>query len=410
MLKQNEIEVIEQSDEKVARLEAQVERLAEASVDAIADTRTLKLAVTPNAPEGDNYPARLRVQIAAPNGLAVVISDVAHDQICEKLGIGKPYYQRMLASQPQLLTENVNTWFNAQPEKRLIRMMKPLDDAEAATLAELGATLSLRAFLGATYRPLDNVQLVRTVTPVMKAKGAYLSDFSITEQRLHAKFLTFERDVADIRKQYNAAPSTHQFVNEIVRMGVYLRNSETGFASLDVSGLIEILKCLNGLIMPASTKQRHVGGKRNGNGDEGMQFLSAQTQRLDNAAIFSRVRDTAIAALDEQAQVGYAEKIITAKATIVEPEIPMFEFIGRIGDTLELTEGEADVLKEEVVRSNVIEGGFTQFSLSQGVTALARQTESYDRRVELERAGWEIVTQDTTKLLAAGRAATKRRN
>lgn len=413
--------VVEAGNDRASQLEAQVERIRAASKDAIAHTQTLTVVDTLSitealAPEqdGDAIPLGDRVTIMAPGGLKIAIADVAHDQFAEKLGIPKPYYQRMLATQPALLASNMNTWLKSEPEKRLLRMISPLDDSEAKRLAFTGAEYRLRAFLGAAYRPLDNAELVATVLPVMKEKGAYLADFSITDQRLHAKFLTVEKSVADIRDRVQrtngALVGAHQFMNEIVRMGVYLRNSETGFASLDVAGLIEILKCLNGLIAPAQTKVRHVGSKKNGNGDGELQFLSTQTQRLDNAAIFSRVKDTAIAALDENAQVNYAERIITAKATILSPEQPVFEFIGRLGENLQLTEGETDVLKEEVVRSNVIEGGFTQFSLSQGVTALARQTSDYDRRVELERAGWEIISNDSTRLLEAGRNSARRKN
>lgn len=396
-------EIIEVANDKARQLEQQVKLLAAASVDAIADTRTLRMVAPTNRSEGDNFPARDRVQfevVKGGQGLGILISDMAHDQIAQKVDIDKKYYQRMLVNQPQLLCENVNTWLAAEPAKRMLRMMKGLTLVEAGEIASLGATYRLRAFLASSYRPLDNVQLVETVLPVMQEHGAYLSDFSLTDQRLHAKFLTFEREI----KNFQAIE-----IGEIIRMGVYLRNSETGFASLDVSGTIEIKKCHNGLIAPAATRVRHVQSKRNGGEDE-LDFLSAQTQRLDNAAIFSRVRDTAVAALDENAQSQYAARILSAKATIINPEAPMFEFIGRIGERFELTETEQEVLKEEVVRSNMIEGNFTQFSLSQGMTATARQLDNYDRRVELERAGWEIVSNDTKKLLEAGKQSAKRKN
>lgn len=433
MLAQNEIEVIEQGDEKTRELETQVETIRRASVDAIAFTQGLHVVSTDKREGGyhaltvgeDGIPLADRVHIEAPNGLRVMISDVAHDQFAEKLGIPKPYYQRMLGGQSDLLALNMNRWLQVEPEKRLLRMIAPITPEDNQRFAIVDAKYRLRAFLGATYRPLDNAELIAAVLPTLKEKGAYLKEFSLTDQRLHAKFLTVSRDVKDIVKQYaerfgvtEQEAKSHtmidgkdiSWVNEVVRMGVYLRNSETGFASLDVSGLVEVLKCLNAFVASAQTKQRHVGGKRNGGEDGDLRYISAQTQRLDNAAIFSRVRDTVVAILDEQKQVEQAQQIGKAKATIVEPNEPLFEFIGRMGENLQLTDGETEVLREEIVRSNVVEGSFTQFSLAQGVTALARETKDYDRRVELERVGWTIITQDATKLLAAGKAATKRRN
>jgi hypothetical protein len=102
--------------------------------------------------------------------------------------------------------------------------------------------------------------------------------------------------------------------------------------------------------------------------------------------------------------------VIAAKENVIEIEEPTFEFLGRVGAQLDLTDKEQEVLFEEVTRARVDEGGLTQFALTQGVTALARQSDSYDRRTELERAGWTILTSDTTKLLAAGRDASKRKN
>ena len=419
--------IVGESDDKARELEQRVTALARASRDAIADTRTLK--IIPSTAIDIELPVEDRITIEAPGGLYLGVSGTAHDQFAEKLGIPKPYYQRMLASEPQLLATNMNVWLNAQPEKRLLRMIEPVDSIdprEGFRLHEIGAKMRLRAFLGASYRPLDNAELIAAVLPTLREKGAYLKEFSLTDQRLHAKFLTTERDVKDIVREYAEKygvteeqarghykdPKTGKdisWVNEVVRMGVYLRNSETGFASLDVSGLVEVLKCLNAFVASAQTKVRHVGKKNQGAEDD-LSFLSAQTQRLDNAAIFSRVRDTVIAMLDEQAQVNHAKSLASAKATLIETDIPMFEFVGRLGEQLQLTDAESEVLKEEVVRSNIVEGGFTQFSLAQGVTAMARETKDYDRRVELERAGWTIIESDATKLLAAGKAATRRRN
>lgn len=421
-------EIAAVGEEKAKALEARVEQIRLASKDAIADTRTITAVATRdlsvglrNLAEGiDSVPLTDRVALSAPNGLRIMISDVAHDQIAEKLGIDKKYYQRMLVNQPQLLAENMNTWMHAEPEKRLLRMMSPLDDAEGGRLAWTGAQFRLRAYLSGSYRPMDNAQLVATVLPIAREKGAYLTDFSIDEQRMHAKFVTVERDVKLVVAQlaermgltYEEARSRHVIdQHEVLSLGVNIRNSETGFAALDVSGLIRILKCTNYYIAEQATRVAHLGRKNKGNGDGDLHWVSEQTQRLDNAAIFSRVKDTTLALLDETKQLENAEKIVKAKANIVEPEIPVFDFIDNFGEGyLQLTDGEAAVLKEEIVRSNMVEGAFSQFSLAQGVTATAKKVDSYDRRVELERAGWEIINTDTTRLLEAGRAAAKRKN
>jgi hypothetical protein len=380
-----------QSDSVVGNLERQVEAISNASTDAIADTRTMRVVAIPRE---DKAPLAEGVRIEVNgSGPRISISDAAHNQIAEKLSIPKPYYQRMLATQPGLLAVNINRWFQDEHNQHLLRMVMPFKAGMEEVLARTNTSLTLRAFLGASYRPLDNAQLLASVLPAAREAGAWLKDFNLDEQRLHARFLQMQRNTNEV--------ST---LNEPVSMGFYLRNSETGFASLDVAAFMEILKCFNGMIGQARTQVRHVGARKAADESGDLSYLSSQTMRLDNAAIFSRVTDTVRAALDETHQLANLRGIAWAKATVIElPEKqPTFEFIGNLGKSSGLNEREIEVLQEETMRSRMEEGSFTTFSVAQGFTALAR-TSTGDRRAELERAGWNIITQDTAKLLAAGK-------
>lgn len=402
-------------------LERRVRELKDASVDAKVDTRLLRMEVS----NTDDPKLGNRVVLAVPSQqFSISISDTAHDQIAGKLGIPRPYYDRMLEHQPQLLADNVNTWFHREPEKRLVRMLSPTNAAEHQEAQALNVRYRARGFLSATYRPLDNPELLATVLPVASRHGAYLRDFSLDDQRLHARFATFERSADAIVKAVDQrhgitelqARGHHRvngrdvtFADEVIRMGFSIRNSETGFASLDVSGFVEILKCLNGLIVPAQVKQRHVGGKRNGHGDEPeVEWLSEQTQRLDNAAIFSRVHDAVEATLEEEAMAKSAATILSAKAEVLALPAPVFEFLGRIGEQARLTDGELALLRTETERAVIEEGGTTRFALSQGWTAAAKQLDTFDKRTEWERTGFQWLADDTTALLAAGREPTHR--
>ena len=382
----------EQADEQVGRLEQQVKQIADASVDAIADTRTMRVVAVNPEIVGLQPFERVRIEVNG-DGPRIAISEAAHNQIAEKLSIPKPYYQRMLLTQPGLLAVNINRWFQDEHNQNLLRMVMPFKEGMEETLHRTNASMILRAFLGASYRPLDNAQLVASVIPAARAAGAWLSNFQLDEQRLHARFIQFKRNTNEVSK-----------LDEPVSMGFYLRNSETGFASLDVAAFMEILKCFNGMIGQARTQVRHVGARKQADESGDLSYLSAQTMRLDNAAIFSRVTDTVKAALDDTQQLAALRNIAAAKEEVIMlPEkLPTFEFITNLGGTMGLNEREIEVLQEEAMRSRVEEGGFTKFSIAQGVTALARESNG-DRRAELERAGWNIITQDTQRLLAAGK-------
>ena len=403
-------------------LETRVREIKAASVDAKADTRTLTMVPITDVLDatavdlGALKPSQ-RVALTVPNqSLRLGIAENAHGQIAAKLDIPRKYYDRMLAEAPDLLATNVNRWFNQNADTRLVRILKPTTPEEATFMDSFDGFGTVRGFLSGKYRPLDNPELLASVLPIAAQHGAYLRDFSLDDQRLHARFATFERSaqsiVQAVAERYGLteeqAKGHHRvggkditFVDEMIRAGFSIRNSETGYATLDVAAFIEILKCLNGMIVPAQVKARHVGGKRDVD-ETGFGWESEQTQRLDNAAVFSRVRDAVIATLDEQVMGQNAAKIISAKATVLELPEPLFEFIGRIGEKEQLTDAEVEVLREETHRAVIEEGATTRFAMAQGFTASAKQANTFDRRTEMERMGWAWLTDSTTKLLAAG--------
>ena len=68
------------------------------------------------------------------------VNDIAHTQIGTALGIPKAYYDKMRRENPELLSQNVNSWFQKDPKERMIRT---LDN-------------DVRAFLSKQYRRIDN--------------------------------------------------------------------------------------------------------------------------------------------------------------------------------------------------------------------------------------------------------------
>jgi len=102
--------------------------------------------------------------------------------------------------------------------------------------------------------------------------------------------------------------------------------------------------------------------------------------------------------------------VLGAKTEPLALPVPTFEFVGNLGANLNLTEAEVRVLQEETERAVIQEGVVTRFALSQGITALARRTDTadFDRKVELERYGFEMLDRDVEKLLAAGRTPATR--
>lgn len=422
-------------DENVRALTARVTAIKESKVDAVADTRALTADVIE---AGDNHPAQ--VLLSLPNGMRAQIGEVAHQQFSQRLNITKTYYDRMVTEAPALLAQNLNYWFRNTPEDRLLRFLRPAaySPEDQRVMASTGATLRLRGVLGKGYRTIDDADLVAAILPTLIERGATLQEFSIDERRLHAAFYTPARDIAAIREAHAAklgitvaqldesfAPvrngrlsdafSTQGMrVGEMIASGVTIRHSEVGFASLGASFVQKVLKCLNRMVEENAIAIRHVGGK-NGAADEDVRFISDATQVLDNAALLSRVQDTISAQFSDEKVVERASRVLWAKATIVNrPEAPLFEFVGNIGTNLGFNEAQIDDLKAETQKSVIEEGGEVKFAFVQGITAVARKMTDYDRRLEVERAGFQLLNDDAGALVKLGRDAErnalKRRN
>ncbi|MGH7468442.1 MAG: hypothetical protein ACRENP_10710 [Longimicrobiales bacterium] len=266
---------------RASNLDRIVRHMADARVDAKSDTRNFHAVLN-----DDN------VLLQGPQGIIATLTDTAHNQLAAAHGIDLRYYRRMKETQPRLLAQNIETWLHAEPDTRLFRFLRPTNAAEAEECSRYGAGLRLRGYLSKTYRPIDNADFLAVANEIAKAEGCYLSEFNVDDRRLFARFLRFKRDKAAAN------------VGEPIEMGFSIRNSEIGFAAVDVASYLRILSCRNGATTESALRVRHVG-KRNGNGnghgeDNDVNWLSSETQTLENAAILSRLRDACRAAVSDQ--------------------------------------------------------------------------------------------------------------
>ena len=116
----------------LADLATEITRQADSKEDFILDTRHLELVDPGAGPE---------LSIAGHGVLPVQLN--AHRQVGDRLKIPATYYDRLLGEAPDLLRQNVNHWFQRNPE---IRMVRTLDG-------------EVRAYLSDRYRPLEHCDL-----------------------------------------------------------------------------------------------------------------------------------------------------------------------------------------------------------------------------------------------------------
>ena len=313
------------------------------------------------------------------NEQAVFPTEHCLQQICSRVGIPKQYSDRMRGENLDLLAANVNWWFQHKPETRMLRTL-------------VNGEHTARAFLSERYRPLDNHDLAEVVLPRLADAGCEVLSSQITETRLYIQAATpkMELDLNKLRREFTNthSPEAYAKIKELdpVQAGVVISNSEVGAGSLRIEPMLYRLVCLNGLITAQSIRRYHVGKGRSEYAEleEAAQYFSDKTREMDDRAFWSKVCDVVNGVFDTTRFQGLAEKFAATGALTLESPVKAVEVVAvKLG----LNERE-----HKGVLDHLIEGGDRSlFGLVNAVTRTASDAESYDRAIELERMGGEII-------------------
>ena len=291
------------------------------------------------------------------------INDHAHGQLAQRLKIPKQYYDRLRDTYPDLLAANVNTFFQNEHERRMVRTL----DGTA------------RAFVSDKFRTdMDNYDVANAALPILReVPELKLQSLGVTDTRMYIK-ATFPRLRADVK------------LNDPVTAGIVISNSEVGAGSLRIEPLIYRLVCYNGMISGTVLKKFHVGA-RQGLSDEAFSVLTQETREKSAEAMRSIIRDVVKAATNELDFKTRVEALRSATDQRIDGDVP--KAIEILGNRLNLTQGE-----QSGILSHLIEGGdLTQYGLANAVTRLSQDVEDYDRATELERAGGNVITLPTSQ-------------
>jgi hypothetical protein len=297
----------------------------------------------------------------------VIANDLAHGQIAQHVGIPKQYYDRMRAESPELLANNINTWFQKYPAPRMVRTL----DGKA------------RAFLSDRFRPLENEDLAEAVLPVLSDLKVQIMSCEITDRRLYIKVVD-ERIQRDIPSGKKMGDGTHTFF-DTVSPAMVISNSEVGQGMLAVQTSLWTKVCTNMAIFgEKSIKKHHIGGKHELGGEEFYKLLSDETRRVSDQALWMQVRDVVKGAFDEARFVSLTKELSGMAAQKIDDPIKVVELASKKFGVNETEK--ASVLK------HLIEGGdLSRYGLFNAVTRTAEDLEDYDRATEFERMGGQIV-------------------
>ena len=286
------------------------------------------------------------------------INQTAHRQFGTHLKIPASYYDRMLTTHPELLAHNVNSWFQREPSKRMLRTM--------------GGTA--RAFLSNRYRRIDNLEIAQVVLPIIgEMEGAHVESCQITESRMYLK-------VVNTRLEAEVVPG------DIVQAGVIISNSEVGLGSVCIQPLVYRLVCSNGMIInDTQTRRNHVG--RTNETDESFQLYSEETLMAEDKAFVLKIQDTVRAAVDEARFSQVISMMKTAKQVAMNTQdVP--GIVRLASREFHITDDESTGVLQHLIEGNDL----TLYGLSNAITRHSQDIENYDRATELESIGYNILS------------------
>jgi hypothetical protein len=356
--------------ELAAELEAQKERRR----DVVVDSSEITVLTSD----------RSGTEITLPDGTALVPQRLFHRQLGQTLGVRADLYDRLRHVHPMLFDQLVNGLLDRMPMEndgqRVRRMLRTYSDGGG-----IDGQGVARALLSDSYRRIDNIDLAEAVLPIIgNIHGAEVTDCELTETRMYIKVLvpTMQRSLKEL-----VEPGHHEFLDpespDYVQCGLVITNSEVGHGALSIEHMLFRLVCTNGLIVGKALRRSHVGRKVEV--AEDYSIYSDETVKADDKALMMKVSDAVTHAVDEAKFDALARQFAatTASAQIEHPVEAMKVLTSKIG--LTDTEGES-------VLTHLIQGrDLSQFGAINALTRAAQDVESYDRSVELEQIGSQVM-------------------
>jgi len=349
------------------QLAAELMRRNEVKKDYLVDTQLMTMDADAN-----NTMLSIRNDRTGET-LILNVNEIAHNQIGTNLGIPAKYYDKMRADNPELLAQNVNSWFQKTPKTRMVRTL----DGTA------------RAFLSDKYRRIDNLEIAEAVLPIIAdMPDARVESCEVTDERLYLKVV-------------NPRLTTEVVPGDIVQSGIMITNSEVGLGSVTIQPLVYRLVCTNGMVInDARTRKYHVG--RGNEANEDFTVYSNETLLVDDMALRLKIQDTVRSVVDKTRFEKVVDLMRQAQGVkITTANIPAMIELGatEFGYTKQEGEGILDYL---------IRGGdLSLYGYANATTRFAQDVHSYDRSTALESVGYSIMGMSPAqwnKLNAAERA------
>ena len=300
-------------------------------------------------------------------------TSLCHDQIAAKLGIPKPYYEKMQVSYPELLAYNINSWLAKDEKiKYLLRTFKGGAEQEMNIA---------RAMLSDRFHILDNYDVLFTALDAIKEMGVkvQITKAQVTDKRMYLHVICPEIETQAEEFLKNYLKSNDAAGNGIVS-GLVITNSEVGLGTFEIRPRAVICKCNNGLIMKdESYKRVHLGARM----EEGGINWSDKTRNKNFELVMSQTQDAVKTFLSKDYLGKMIERIADAHKISLDHPFDAVQHICK-----ELTISDAD--KSDILKYFLEDGDSKASGIFQAITRKAG-TMNADEQYELETAAFGIL-------------------
>jgi len=173
-----------------------------------------------------------------------------------------------------------------------------------------------------------------------------------------------------------------------VQAGLIITNSETGLGALDIRPMIYRLICTNGMVSGKTVsegrmRKTHLGAQVQA-GNDNIVFQD-DTQAANDQALMLQIRDAIKQLSDPKQFMTLMEKMRTA-ATSSAIQRPV-QAVEQLSKAYTLPQAESDNILEQLIKGQ----DYSQWGLLNAVTIQANDNSNYDRAIELETLGGDIL-------------------
>lgn len=301
-------------------------------------------------------------------------TELAHEQISEKLGIPIGYYRRLKSEAPEMLEQNINGWLGRKTQtKYLLRTFK-YPDVDSVC----------RAMLSNRYNILDNYDVLLVALKAIKEAGVNvkIQEAKVTEKRMYLHIVAPDIEVqADELLRDYIGRRDRQGVGNGIISGLSISNSEVGMGTFEICPKAMILKCLNGAIDRSSAVKRvHLGAKM----DDSVVTWSQGTRNKNYELIMEMTKDAVKTFLSKDYLGNLVNKLEKAKGIEVEYPEGIIEHLAKDMGIVD------ELQKQSILRHFMSDGDHTGLGVFQALTRVAQDQEP-DTRYHMESVAFQTL-------------------